>query len=112
SPGQSGSTVVTIVPHENWSGSVTLTCTPDPNASETACGFASGSSTVPSLTVNVGGTNATATFVVTTTASHTLTGWLRGWDTNRTELAFGFLIFLGMPGLARKQRWLALMTTS
>ena len=70
SPGQSGSTTITLSPNGGFTGTVTLSCTPDPVASEADCSFTSGSATGATLPVNLNGSNATATFNVTTMGPH------------------------------------------
>ncbi len=72
SPGQSGSTTITVSPNGGFNGTVTLSCTPDPAASETDCTFTSGSTTGATVDVPLNGSSATVTFNVTTTASHTV----------------------------------------
>ena len=69
-PGQSGSTTLTLTPNQGFTGTVALSCSPDPKAQESTCSFTSGSNSGPTLQVNLNGTGATVTFNVTTTAPH------------------------------------------
>ncbi len=78
SPGQSGSTTVTVTPSNGFTGTVTLTCLIPATAAETNCGFGSGSTMTNTTQVTISGSAATATLTVTTTAPHqvaTLTRW-------------------------------------
>jgi hypothetical protein len=70
SPGQSGSTTLTLTANQGFSGTVALSCSPDANAKESNCNFTSGTTTGSTLQVNLTGATATATFTVTTTAPH------------------------------------------
>ena len=72
SPGQSGSNTLTITPNGGFTGAVSLACTVDPKASESTCGFTSGTNSGSTLQVNVGIGATTVTFNVGTTASHTI----------------------------------------
>ena len=100
SPGQSGSTNLTVSPNGAFSGTVTLSCTPDPNAKESSCSFASGTSSTPTLQVTLNGSSATATLNVTTTAPHT-TAALRFPVASGSVLAA--FVFLCVP-IGRRRR--------
>jgi hypothetical protein len=104
-PGQSGTADLTITPSGTFTGVVTLTCTPDPAAKETTCGFVDGSTTSSSLDVNVSGGNATATVKVTTTAPHTVTARkLELFRNDGERIALGCLVLLAIPMVRRKSR--------
>jgi len=70
SPGQSGSTTITLSPNGGFTGTVTLSCTPDAAASESSCSFNNGSTSGATVPVDLSGSNATVTFNVTTTGPH------------------------------------------
>jgi hypothetical protein len=72
SPGQSGSTTLTLSPNGGFTGTVTLSCSPDAAASETDCSFTNGSTSGATLPVDLNGSSATVTFNVTTTAPHSV----------------------------------------
>ena len=72
SPGQSGSTTITVSPNGGFTGTVTLSCTPDSAATEADCTFTSGSTSGATLPVDLNGSSATVTFNVTTTAPHSV----------------------------------------
>jgi hypothetical protein len=70
SPGQSGSTTLKVTANGGFTGTATLTCTPDPGALETGCSLANGSTTAPSVQVNVDGSPINVSMTVTSTAPH------------------------------------------
>lgn len=71
SPGQSGSTMLTVSSNGGFTGTVTLTCSPDSNVKESTCNFGTGTSTSSSAQVTLNGSaNATVQLNVTTTAPH------------------------------------------
>lgn len=72
SPGQSGSTTITVSPNGGFTGTVTLSCTPDAAASEADCSFTSGSTSGATLPVDLNGSSATVTFNVTTMGPHSV----------------------------------------
>ena len=72
SPGQSGSTTITVSPNGGFNGTVTLSCTPDAAASESDCTFTSGSSTSATVDVPLNGSSVDVTFNVTTTGPYSV----------------------------------------
>ena len=72
SPGQSGSTTITLSPNGGFTGTVTLSCTPDAAASESDCTFTNGSTTGATVDVPLNGSSVDVTFNVTTTAPHSV----------------------------------------
>ena len=70
SPGQAGSTSLSVTPNAGFLGAASLACTPDPKATETTCSLTSGSSSGSTVQVNVSGTGLNVTLNVTTTAAH------------------------------------------
>ena len=69
-PGQSGSTTLTLMPNQGFTGNVALSCSPDPKALESTCSFTSGTSSGSTLQLDLDASGATVTFNVTTTAPH------------------------------------------
>lgn len=70
SPGQNGSSTLTITPNGTFTGTVSLACKVDPKAAESTCSFTSGPNSGSTLQVPVGTGGAMVTFNVGTTAPH------------------------------------------
>jgi hypothetical protein len=70
SPGLNGSTTLAVTPNGGFTGTASLSCTPDPRASETTCSLTSGSSSGSTVQVNVPAAGLNVTLNVTTTAAH------------------------------------------
>lgn len=70
SPGLGGTPPINVTPNGGFSGTTTVSCTPDPNAKEAACNLTSGTSAGSPPQVSVSGSGATLAFNVTTTAPH------------------------------------------
>lgn len=86
SPGQSGSTVLTITPNGGFTGTVTLSCTAPASAAETTCGFGSGSGVASTAQLAIAGAAATTNFQVTTTGQHQVAS-LMAWRSSGIALA-------------------------
>ena len=70
-PGQSGSGSLTISSNGGFSGDVTLTCTPDPHATEAGCTLTNGSTSGQSIQVSLNSAGqANLTVNVTTAGPH------------------------------------------
>jgi len=105
SPGNSGTTTVTVAPNGSFTGTVTLTCSPDPLAKEVTCNFVNGSSTVTSIPVNVNGSSVSVTVSVATTAPHALTS--RKHLIFESSIGMVFAGFFVLPLLSRRHRGLS-----
>ncbi len=103
-PGQSGSTPLTLTANEGFTGTVSLACTPDPGAKETSCGFASGSSTAPTLQVSLTGATATVTFSVTTTGPHPVARNQLADASALTGIGFGGIGLVLLPFAQRRRK--------
>lgn len=101
SPGQSGTTTVTITPNGGFSGAVTLSCSVPAAALETTCGFGTGTNLSPTLQVSVNGSPATTNFSVTTTAPHQVAS-LSIWQSS--GMAYAVLLGLFAPLFYRHRR--------
>lgn len=99
-PGQSGTTTITVTPNDGFYGSVTLSCSAPAGALETSCGFGAGTNFTPTLQVTANGSAATATFNVTTTASHQISS-LSSWEGN--GLVYAVLLGLFAPVMYRRR---------
>jgi hypothetical protein len=105
SPGQSGSTTLSVTPNGGFSGTASLTCTPDPNAKETTCSLTSGSSTGSTVQVSVSGSSLNVTLNVTTTASHTVSRLSNPSFRYSPELALAGLLALFLPLFKRHRKY-------
>lgn len=104
SPGQSGSTAVTVSPNGGFTGTVTLSCTPDTGANETSCGFTSGSTSGATIDVNLSGSSVDVTFNVTTTAPHMLAALRTAPAGTAVGLAASALLVFLIPVAFRRRR--------
>ncbi len=107
SPGQSGSTSLTISPNGGFIGTVSLSCSPAASAKETTCGFTSGSSSGSTLQVNVSGSSVVVTFNVTTTAPHALARAIFPAVGGTSVLALAGITLFLVPVQRRRQITLA-----
>jgi hypothetical protein len=103
SPGQSGSTTLTISPTAGFIGTVTLSCTPDASANESNCSFTSGS-TSSTVQVNLNGSNADVTFNVTTVGPHQMAALRMAQFRNSGWLAASAILLLLVPIVHRRRR--------
>lgn len=106
SPGQSGTTTVTLTPNGEFNGTATLSCSAPAATLETTCGFGTGTNFSPTLQVTVNGSATTANFNVTTSAPHQ-TSALFIWQTS--GLAYAVLLGLFAPALYRRRIFLVLL---
>jgi hypothetical protein len=102
-PGQSGSTTLAVAANGGFTGTASLTCTPDPAASEATCSLTSGSSSGSTVQVNVTATAVNVTLNVTTTASHQ-TARLESPGSTPTVALAGILLVL-LPLFKRNRRY-------
>ena len=106
SPGQPGSVPLTISPNGAFSGTVTVSCAPDPLAKEAGCSFTNGSTTSPTTQVNLNGSSATVTLNVTTTAAHTVTAEIRSLGRTLAGLTIAGMFVLFIPVVRNRPRML------
>ena len=109
SPGQSGSTTLTLTPNQGFSGIVALSCTPDARAKESSCSFTSGSTTGSTLQVNLTGASTTVTFTATTTAPHALAQSQPAPPLGTIGIGFGALMTIFMLLGARPRKYCSAM---
>jgi hypothetical protein len=105
SPGQSGSTTLSVTPNGGFNGTATLTCTPDLNAKEATCSLTSGSSTGSTMQVSVSGSGLNVTLNVTTTASHTVSRLSNPSFGYSPELALAGLLAFYFPLFKRHRKY-------
>lgn len=113
SPGQPGTSTVTVTATNGFSGTVDLTCTPPASSALITCSFGSTSSVVLDSTT----TSGTATLTISTTAPHVVSGTsssLRsprgfGWVAASGGALFAGIFFLGVPTRRRRTVGLGLM---
>ncbi len=103
-PGQSGTMNFTVVPNAGYTGSATVSCTPDAGAKESSCTVTSGTSSGSSITLNLNGSNVAATVTVTTTAPKTAESHAPAifGDAGGVALAGGLLLLV--PWMRRRSR--------
>lgn len=105
SPGQSGSTALSVTPNGGFSGTVSLSCTPDPNAKEATCNLASGPSSGSTVQVNVSGSGLNVALNVATTAAHQV-AWLGVPHFGPSSgLALASLLTLFLPLFRRHRKY-------
>jgi hypothetical protein len=105
SPGQTGSTTLSITPNGGFSGTATLNCAPDPKAKETTCSLTSGSSSGSNLQVSVSGTGLDVTLNVTTTAAQQAARQDIPHFGASPKLALAGLLVLFLPLLKRHRKY-------
>jgi len=98
SPGNPGTSTITVDPTNGFAGTVDLSCTPPPSSSLITCSLSTSS-------VTVNASSATATLTVTTTPPHALNassiaGF--GWLAAATGMLFAGIVTAGAP---RERRW-------
>ncbi len=103
SPGQSGSTAIAVSPNGGFTGTVTLSCTPDPNANESDCSFTSGSNSGSTLQVNLNGSSANLTLNVTTTGPHSVAA-IRNVPLGTSGILAASVMLLLLIPVARRRR--------
>jgi hypothetical protein len=103
SPGQSGTATVSVTPNGGFTGTASLTCTPDPRAAETTCSLTSGTTTGSPLQVTVPAAGVNVSLNVTTTASHQVSRLDSPPVGRSSELALAAMLFLLVP-FARPHR--------
>ncbi|MDP9051936.1 MAG: Ig-like domain repeat protein [Acidobacteriota bacterium] len=103
SPGLGGSASLSITPNGGFSGTATVTCTPDPAAKETGCTLTNGSTSGSSLQVNVGGTGASMTVNVTTTAPHQVAQQSAPHIGQPSQIVLAGLFVLFLPAIKRRR---------
>ena len=103
SPGSGGSTTLSIIPNGPFSGTATVSCTPDPKAKETGCSLTSGANSGSTLQVNVSGTGTNMTFNVTTTAPHQVARQDLPHHGVPSEIALAGLFALFLPAVRRRR---------
>jgi hypothetical protein len=111
SPGQTGSTTLSLTPNGGFSGTATLDCAPDPKAKETTCSLTSGSSSGSSLQVNVSGTGLDVTFNVTTTAAQQAARQDIPHFGVSPKLALAGLLVLFLPLFKRHRKYFLIIIT-
>jgi hypothetical protein len=104
SPGQSASTTLTLTSNAGFSGQVSLSCTPDPTAKESSCNFTSGSTTAPTIQVDLTGAGTTVTFNVMTTGPHAITQGGTMSLLNSGGLVSAGIAIVFMPFASRRRR--------
>ncbi len=97
SPGQSGSTILTLTANQGFTGMVSLSCTAPAAAKESTCGFTNGSTTGTTTQVDLESASTTVTFNVSTTAPHNNAALTRG-ATLLGTLELGLIGILLLPG--------------
>jgi subtilase family serine protease len=97
SPGQSGSTILTLTANQGFTGTVSLSCTAPTAAKESTCGFTNGSTTGATLQVDLEAASTTVTFNVITTAPHNSAALTSGATVLGT-LGLGLIGILLLPG--------------
>lgn len=102
SAGQSGATTLAISPNKGFSGSVSLSCSVDPKAKESSCGFTNGSTSGPTLQVKVNGSSINVSFNLTTTAAHQLSQGKVPSFVGTTRL-LASMVFLFVPVVRRRR---------
>jgi hypothetical protein len=107
SPGQSGSTNLSITSNNGFAGTVSLSCLPDPTMKESTCSFMSGSLTGSTLKVNVNPSGANVSFSVTSTGPHQLAKRKLPSFVRATRGVFASLIILFVP-VIRRRHWIFL----
>jgi hypothetical protein len=111
SPGQTGSTTLSLTPNGGFSGMATLNCAPDPKAKETTCSLTSGSSSGSSLQVNVSGTGLDVTLNVTTTAAQQAARQDTPHFGASPKLALAGLLVLFLPLFKRHRKYFLIIIT-
>jgi hypothetical protein len=106
SPGDSGSTTLAVTPNGGFSGSASLTCTPDPNAKETTCSLTSGTSSGSTVQVTVGAAGVNVTLNVTTTAPHQVARQERPAVGSVSKIALAGILVLFLPLFKRSRKHL------
>jgi subtilase family serine protease len=108
SPGQTGTSTVTVSSSGGFSGAVSLSCAPSSATSEVTCSMSPGSVTLSA------GSSANSTLSIVTTAPHTI----KGNSTSELQtngfgrLAESFAMLIGaklLVGPLRKRRWKMLL---
>ena len=108
-PGAGASSPFTVTPNGGFTGSATVSCTPDPTAKETTCSLTNGTNSGSSLQVNISGTGQSFTLNATTTAPHQLARQEPPIFTPRSPIVFAGLLVFFLPALRRQRRFLLCM---
>ncbi|MGH9540041.1 MAG: S53 family peptidase [Terriglobales bacterium] len=111
-PGQAGTSTITVNATNGFSGTVTLTCTPPASSALITCSFGS----ADSVTLDSTNSSGTATLSITTTAAHVQPGTSaavqspRGWGwVPASSALFAGILFMGVPSRRRRMAGLGLV---